>query len=116
MAEVCKIMTPEEWEESIAAGKAYVAVSEADLRDGYLHCSSADQVPGTLAKWYGAMDSVVVVTVDTAKLDSEVKWEPNAVGELFPHIYGAIGPEAVAGVEKLRRDSTGELMPIGEGV
>ena len=116
MAQVCKIMTPEEWEESIAAGKAYVAVSEADLRDGYLHCSSADQVPGTLAKWYGAMDSVVVASVDIAKLDSEVKWEPNAVGELFPHIYGPIGPEAVASVAKLRRDSTGELVPIEEGV
>lgn len=116
MAQVCKIMTPEEWEESIAAGQAYVAVSEADLRDGYLHCSSADQVPGTLAKWYGALDSVVVVTVDVDKLDSEVKWEPNAVGELFPHIYGAIGPEAVEGVEKLRRDGTGELVPTEEGV
>ena len=116
MEQVCKIMTPEEWEESIAVGEAYVAVSEADLRDGYIHCSSARQVPGTLAKWYTAMDSVVVVTVDTAKLDGELKWEPNAVGELFPHIYGAIGPEAVAGVERLRRDSTGELVPTEEGV
>ena len=116
MEQVCKIMTPEEWEESIAVGKAYVAVSEADLRDGYIHCSSADQVPGTLAKWYTAMDSVVVATLDITKLDSEVKWEPNAVGELFPHIYGAIGPEAVAGVEKLQRDSTGELVPAEGGV
>ena len=115
MAQVCKIMTPEEWHGSIARGKDYVAVSEADLRDGYLHCSSPDQVPGTLAKWYAAMDSVMVVTIDTARLDSEVKWEPNAVGELFPHIYGAIAPGAVSGVAKLRRDSTGELVSIEEG-
>ena len=116
MPQVCKIMPQEEWDESIGAGKAYVAVSEADLRDGYLHCSSAEQVPGTLAKWYGALDSVMVVTIDTARLRSELKWEPNAVGELFPHIYGPIGPDAVAGVMKLRRDSTGELVPIEEGV
>ena len=112
MAQVCKIMTPEEWDGSIAVGKAYVAVSEADLRDGYLHCSSPDQVPGTLAKWYAALDRVIVVTIDTSRLGSEVKWEPNAVGELFPHIYGSITPEAVSGVVRLRRDSTGEFLSI----
>ena len=115
MAEVCKIMPQEEWDESIGAGKAYVAVSEADLRDGYLHCSSAEQVPGTLAKWYTALDSVMVVTIDPARLGSEVKWEPNAVGELFPHIYGPIVPEAVAGVAKMRRDSTGAFVSIEKG-
>ena len=115
MAQVCKIMTPEEWDASIAAGKQYVAVSEADLRDGYLHCSSPEQVPGTLAKWYAAMDSVIVVTIDTSLLRSEVKWEPNAVGELFPHIYGSIAPEAVSGVARLRRAATGELISIEEG-
>ena len=115
MGQVCKIMTQEEWDESIGGGKAYVAASEADLRDGYLHCSSTGQVSKTLAKWYAALDSVIVVTVDTDRLTSEVKWEPNAVGELFPHIYGSISPEAVAGVVKLRRDSKGEFVPAGKG-
>jgi uncharacterized protein (DUF952 family) len=115
MESVCKIMPQVEWDESIGAGKAYVAVSDADLRDGYLHCSSAEQVPGTLAKWYSALDSVIVVTVDTTRLDSELKWEPNAVGELFPHIYGPIVPEAVAGVAEMRRDSTGAFVAIEKG-
>ena len=115
MAQICKIMPREEWEESLGAGKAYVAVSEADLRDGYLHCSSPDQVPGTLAKWYADMDRVLVVTIDTARLGSEVKWEPNAVGELFPHIYGSIAPEAVVDVANLRRDSTGKLVSMEKG-
>lgn len=115
MAQICKIMPQEEWDDSIGAGRAYVAVSEADLRDGYLHCSSPEQVPGTLAKWYSTLDSVMVVTIDTARLGSEVKWEPNAVGELFPHIYGSIVPEAVEGVARLRRDSTGELVSMEEG-
>lgn len=115
MAQVCKIMPQEEWDNSIGAGKAYVAVSEADLRDGYLHCSSADQVPGTLAKWYSTLDSVMVVTVDTDRLRSEVKWEPNAVGELFPHVYGSIAPDAVADLVKLRRDGTGEFVPVDKG-
>ena len=115
MAQVCKIMPQAEWDDSLGAGQAYEAVSEADLRDGYLHCSSPEQVPGTLAKWYSTLDRVMVVTIDTARLRSEVKWEPNAVGELFPHIYGSIVPEAVTGVARLRRDSTGALVSIEEG-
>ena len=115
MAQVCKIMTQEEWDGSIGVGKAYVALSEADLRDGYLHGSSTDQVPGTLAKWYAALDRVVVVTIDPDRLTSEVKWEPNAVGELFPHIYGPIAPEAVADFVTLRHDSTGEFVPVDKG-
>ncbi len=115
MAQVCKIMTQEEWDESIGVGKEYAAVSEADLRDGYLHCSSTDQVPRTLAKWYAAQDSVIVVTLDTDRLTSEVKWEPNAVGEPFPHLYGPIIPGAVAGMVRLHRDSTGNLVPVDKG-
>ena len=115
MAETCKIMTQEEWDASIARGKAYVAVSESDLRDGFIHCSTDEQTPRTLAKWYRSFDRVIVVTLDTDKLTSEVRWEPNAVGELFPHVYGPIVPEAVAGAVTLERDETGRFRPLNEG-
>ena len=115
MAETCKIMTQEEWDESIAEGKAYVAVSESDVRDGFIHCSTDEQVPGTLAKWYKSLDRVIVVTVDTDKLTSELKWEPNFAGELFPHIYGPIVPEAVAGAVTLQRDEVGEFRALDKG-
>lgn len=115
MAETCKIMTQEEWDASIAERKAYVAVSESDVRDGFIHCSTAEQVPRTLAKWYKSLDRVVVVTVDPDKLTSELKWEPNFEGELFPHIYGLIIPEAVVGAVTLRRDEAGEFRVLNEG-
>ena len=116
MAEVCKIMSQEEWDTSLAVGKTYVAVSEADLRDGYIHCSSSDQVGGTLDKWYQDYERVIVVTIDPARLTSEVKWEPNAVGVPFPHIYGPIVPEAVAEAVAFERNSSGRLQPAGEEV
>ena len=115
MAGTCKIMSQEEWDSSIAQGKAYVAVSESDVRDGFIHCSTDEQTPRTLAKWYGSFNRVIVVTLDDDKLTSEVKWEPNAVGELFPHIYGSIVPEAVARAVTLQRDETGQLRPVKEG-
>ena len=97
MPDVCKIMTEDDWGRTFGQGEPYVAFIEADVRDGFVHCSSDEQVDGTLARWYTDFDRVVVVTIDTAKLSSELKWEPNPAGVLFPHIYGTIAPEAVAG-------------------
>ena len=116
VAEICKIMSQEEWDASLAVGRIYVAVTEADLRDGFIHCSSSEQVPGTLDKWYKDYERVIVVTVDPAPLTSEVKWEPNAVGVLFPHIYGPIVPEAVAEAVALERDGSGRFQPTGEEI
>ena len=114
MAEICKIMSQAEWDASFAVGTAYVAVSEADVRDGYIHCSSSEQVPGTLEKWYREYERVIVVTIEPSSLTSELRWEPNAVGVPFPHIYGPIVPEAVAGAIAWELDSSGRLQPTGE--
>lgn len=114
MAEICKIMSQEEWDASFAVGTTYVAVSEADLRDGYIHCSSREQLPGTLEKWYREYERVIVVTIEPSRLTSVLKWEPNAVGVPFPHIYGSIVPEAVAAAVALERDGSGRLQPTGE--
>ena len=113
--ETCKVMTQEEWDGSIAEGKAYAAVSENDVRDGFIHCSTDEQLPRTLAKWYKSLDRVIVVTLDTDRLTSELRWEPNAEGELFPHVYGPIVPEAVAGAVMLGRNEAGEFDPIDQG-
>jgi uncharacterized protein (DUF952 family) len=106
-------MSPDDWDGSFGKGEQYVAVIEADLRDGFIHCSSDEQVDGTLAKWYTDVDRVVVVTIDADKLTSELKWEPNFEGILFPHIYGPIVPEAVAGKVTMERSEAGEFQASG---
>ena len=116
MAEICKIMSQEEWDTSLAVGETYVAVSQADLRDGFIHCSSSEQVPGTLEKWYRDYQRVIVVTIDPSRLTSELKWEPNAVGVPFPHIYGPIVPGAIANAVALERNASGRLQPTGEEI
>lgn len=114
MAEICKIMSQEEWDASFALGRPYEAVTEADLRDGFIHCSSSKQVPGTLDKWYKNYERVIVVTIEPATFTSEVKWEPDAVGVPFPHIYGPIIPAAVVEAVAFERDGSGSFQPTGE--
>jgi uncharacterized protein (DUF952 family) len=111
MAVVCKIMTPDEWESTIGSGKIYQPVLEADLRDGFIHCSTNEQLPTTLSRFYRDAEELMIAIINEPGLTSELKWEPGKLSsdELFPHIYGPIVPEAVAGAHRIHRDSSGDF-------
>ena len=57
-----------------------------DLADGFIHLSTAKQVPGTLAKHFAGEDGLRLLAVDTETLDP-LKWEVSRGGDLFPHLY-----------------------------
>lgn len=78
-----------------------------DLADGFIHLSTADQVEETAALHYAGVEDLMVLTVDSARVDGEVKWEPSRGGQLFPHVYGTIPLEAVLGAEPVGRDRGG---------
>lgn len=57
------------------------------MRDGYIHLSTAKQLPVTLEKhFFGKRDLVLVEFVAT-DLGPDLRWEPSRNGELFPHLY-----------------------------
>jgi len=72
-----------------------------DLRDGYVHFSTAAQVKETAARHFAGAADVVLVAVDAARLGEALKWEPSRGGALFPHLYGALPLEAVLWVKPL---------------
>lgn len=111
MSVICKIMSQEEWDTTLGVGEPYVAVLEADLRDGFIHCSTNEQLLVTLNRFYTEVDEVLVAVIDEAGLTSELKWEPGKLSpdDLFPHIYGSIEPEAVAGAHRIQRGADGEF-------
>ena len=73
--------------------------SGADLRDGFIHFSTAAQVTETAAKHFAGQDDLVLVRVDAARLGAALKWEPSRGGALFPHLYGDLDPQAATQVE-----------------
>lgn len=81
---VIKLLRPAEWAAFEAAGE--FAGSPDDLRDGYIHLSTPDQVEATRAKWFAGA-AVVAVTLDAAALGTALRWEPARGGALFPHLY-----------------------------
>jgi uncharacterized protein (DUF952 family) len=88
--------------------------SEVDLRDGFIHFSSAAQVGETAAKHFAGQHDLVLVHVDAAKLGDKLKWEPSRGGALFPHLYGELDLAAVSRAEPLPLgpDGTHKLPPL----
>ena len=89
------------------------AGSPADDADGFIHLSTADQLPGTLDRHYAGQDDLHLAAVDVAALGERLKWEPARGGDLFPHLYGALSLETVIAYSPLRRDPDGSIrLPV----
>ena len=97
---IYKILRPSEWAAFGASG-AFEG-SRDDRRDGFIHCSSRDQLTATASRIFGDEPMLVVVTLDADLLGATVRWEPSSSGELFPHVYGPISSEAVVASHRVR--------------
>ncbi len=84
---VYKICTKSEWLEIKNKGK--LTGSKKDLEDGYIHFSGDDQIAGTLKKFYQNQKDLILLKVDTLKLDHLI-WEQASDGNMFPHLYSAL--------------------------
>ena len=63
--------------------------SAKDIQDGYIHFSGEDQVKGTLEKYYSKQKDLVLLKVETLKLD-HLLWEQASDGNMFPHLYSSL--------------------------
>ena len=79
-----KIFRAPEWAAFRESG--LFAGSPDDLRDGFIHLSSGDQVDGTLAAHFSGEAGLVLAEVDVME-DSALRWELSRGGAAFPHLY-----------------------------
>lgn len=87
---VYKVCTRAEWLEAVSAGR--FAGSADDRRDGFIHLSTAAQLPGTLARHFSdaggrGRPDLVLAAFEADRLGPALKWEPARDGSLFPHLY-----------------------------
>ncbi len=85
MTPIIKLLRAAEWAAFEELG--VFAGSPDDLRDGYIHISTPDQVAGTAAKWFAGEAGLMAVTLDAEALGMDLRWEPARGGVLFPHLY-----------------------------
>ena len=111
---IYKICESALWREAERAGMLRGA--PVDLRDGFIHFSTADQVRETAARHFAGASDLMLVAVDADALGAALKWEISRGGDLFPHLYGTLPLEAVLWAKPLplgsdRRHVFPELAP-----
>ena len=84
---IFKIIDLDEWHNVKQSG-TYLGSSK-DKEDGYIHFSGEDQVKGTLEKYYSKQENLVLLKVETLKLDHLI-WEQASDGNMFPHLYSSL--------------------------
>lgn len=60
-------------------------------------------------RFYNGVSELVLLKIDTEKLDHEVKFEQSESGEWFPHLYAALNFEAVTAVANFVQDESGHF-------
>lgn len=75
-------------------------------REGFVHCSTAAQLPGTAARFYAGREDMYLLTLDPQALP--VVYENLEGGAMmFPHVYQPLPKSAVQAVQKVQMDAQG---------
>ncbi|KAF7545695.1 hypothetical protein G7Z17_g8983 [Cylindrodendrum hubeiense] len=69
-------------------------LSELDQKDGFVHLSTATQVPGTSDLFFKDVSSLWVAKLRFVDFAESIKWEGG-----FPHLYDNFGADVVDSVE-----------------
>lgn len=95
-----------EWDAAQASG-AYRGSSQ-DQADGFIHFSTAAQLPGSARKHRAGQPGLMLLTVDSGRLGAVLRWESARGGELFPHLHGSLPVAAVLRADPLPLGTDGE--------
>ncbi len=96
---IYKIVAEPLWRDAERVGQFTGA--PADVADGFIHFSTADQVEETAARHFALQQGLSLVAVSAIDLGDALRWEPSRGGALFPHLYSPLPMQAVLWVRPL---------------
>jgi uncharacterized protein (DUF952 family) len=102
---IYKICPASAWREAERQG--VYRGSADDIRDGFIHFSTASQVAETAKKHFFGQTGLFLIVVNADMLGDVLRWERSRNDELFPHLYGELDLGVVTGVLDLRARSDG---------
>ena len=109
------ITTRGEWAAAQKAGRIRAASLDSE---GFIHCSTWQQVLPVAKLFYRGRGDLLLLRIDESRLDAPLVWEapahpdPEKAGEFaetdrFPHIYGELNLDAVVGLDTLYERADG---------
>jgi uncharacterized protein (DUF952 family)/GNAT superfamily N-acetyltransferase len=110
MSLILHITARADWEHAQTQGD-YAAPSLAE--EGFIHCSTQEQVAGSANRYYAGRNDVLLLLIDPARLTAPLVYEPpkraDRADQLFPHIYGRLNLDAVTRVIDYLPDADGRF-------
>jgi uncharacterized protein (DUF952 family) len=93
---IYKVLTLEQWT-SFQADTVFRG-SPVDISDGYIHMSCVPELKATLDKWYADQATVVLLQIEAAAIETDLKYEVSRGGAEFPHLFADLPLTAVGTV------------------
>jgi len=109
---ILHIAAVSDWEEAQVVGEYRLDPLETE---GFIHCSTPQQVLGPANEFYRGRSDLVLLVIDPAQLEARLIYEDSYnSGSVFPHIYGPLNLDAVINVLPFppTADGTFELPPL----
>lgn len=94
-----KIERASVWQQAVEAGTYFG--SALDLKDGFIHLSTAEQARETARLHFANQTDLILVALPESALQADLKWEASRGGHLFPHVFGVLKPDDALWVKPL---------------
>jgi uncharacterized protein (DUF952 family) len=105
MSRVYKIVDGAAWADAVRQGRFDGAA--IDLKDGYIHLSTAAQAQETARLHFRGQAGLVLAGFEAQDLGAALTWEPSRGGQLFPHLYAPLDPALARAVTPAPLDADG---------
>lgn len=101
MTIILHITTRSQWQHAEKLGE-YRADSLAS--EGFIHCSVPAQIPGVVHRFFQGQTNLLLLCIDSTRVQADIRYDAIATGEKFPHIYGVLNLDAVLQVVDFNPD------------
>ncbi len=102
---IYKIIDKDVWAKAEQA-KVFTGVG-VDVKDGFIHFSTAALAPGTALRFFKGTAGLLLVAVNVAPIADKIKWEKSGSGGVYPHLYEPLSLEYVAWAKPLPLNDDG---------
>jgi uncharacterized protein (DUF952 family) len=93
------VITKNDWE--TAQEQGFYEAASLPI-EGFMHCSTKNQVEGVLERYYKNVPDLLLLHIDETKLTALLKYEvASSVNQEFPHIFGRLNLDAVIKIEAI---------------
>lgn len=98
------------WLDAATAG-VYLG-SALDLKDGFIHLSTAGQARETARLHFGGQTDLILAAIPEQAVTAHLKWEASRGGNLFPHVFATLNPQAALWVKPLLWNGAEHEFPV----